>query len=261
MAIWQRYYSYRYGGQENISIKNVHQNFVSVGEILIYCLDILRIKGDESEIRRNTIEYFKKIPIESVKSYNNEWLAATKIIADIYSVYNQICNGNHIFFSQSQVSDFLTLAARGIDEKEISTRKMDIIFNIFRDITQNYQNFDYALKSSYTQIIVDVMFILHRGSDSVYRKISLLGINEYYKLRKLKASEGTIAATAVDIHTTRTTTITTTQAEQNLRKDRQIQQQQQLIEFLIQMTGRRSKELEESLTILHSVTFVLTIIR
>jgi hypothetical protein len=55
-----------------MSKKNVHQNFVSLGEILIYCIDILRIKDDESEIRRNTIEYFKKIPIESVKSYNNE---------------------------------------------------------------------------------------------------------------------------------------------------------------------------------------------
>jgi hypothetical protein len=237
-----------------MSTKNVHQNFVSLGEILIYCIDILRIKDDESEIRRNTIEYFKKIPIESVKSYNNEWLASTKVIADIYSVYNQSCNGNHVFFSQSQVSDFLTLAARGIDEKEISTRKMDIIFNIFRDITQNYQKFDFALKSSYPKIIVDVMFILHRGSDSVCKKISLLGIDEYYKLRKLKASEGTIAAaTAVDMHTTRTTTtttITTTKAEQHLGKDRQIQQQ--LIEFLIQMTGRRGKELEESLRILHS---------
>jgi len=72
MAIWRRYYSYHYGDQENISIKRVHQNFVSVREILIYCLDILRVKDDESEIRRNTIEYFKKIPIESIKSYNNE---------------------------------------------------------------------------------------------------------------------------------------------------------------------------------------------
>ena len=94
------------------------------------------------------------------------------------------------------------------------------------------------------------MFILHRGIDSVCKKISLLGIDEYYKLRKLKASEGTIAAPAVAMHTTRITTITTTPAEQHLRKDRQIQQQ--LIQFLIQMTGRRSKELEESLAILHS---------
>jgi hypothetical protein len=164
--------------------------------------------------------------------------------------HNQSCNDNPIFFSQSQISDFFTLATKGIDEKEISTRKMDIIFNIFRDITQNYQNFDFALKSSYPQIIVDVMFILHRGIDSVCKKISLLGIDEYYKLRKLKASEGTIAAPAVAMHTTRITTITTTPAEQHLRKDRQIQQQ--LIQFLIQMTGRRSKELEESLAILHS---------
>jgi hypothetical protein len=81
--------------------KNVHQNFVSVGEILIFCLDILKIRDDESVILGNTIEYFKKIPVEIVKSYNNEWPASTKIIAD------QSCNYDHIFFSQSQVSDFL----------------------------------------------------------------------------------------------------------------------------------------------------------
>jgi hypothetical protein len=95
-----------------------------------------------------------------------------------------------------------------------------------------------------------VIFMLQRRSDSVCKKISLLGIDEYYKLRKLKASEGAIAATALDMHTTRTTTITTTKAEQHLGKDRQIQQQ--LNQFLVQVTGRRSKELEESLTILHS---------
>jgi hypothetical protein len=123
MAIWRRYYSYHYDDQENISIKRVHQNFVSVREILIYCLDILRVKDDESEIRRNTIEYFKKIPIESVKSYNNEWLAATKIIADTYSVYNQSCNDNHIFFSQSQVSDFFTLATKGMMRKKLAQER------------------------------------------------------------------------------------------------------------------------------------------
>jgi hypothetical protein len=244
---WRRYYYFHCGDQDNSRLKNGYDNVLSLEEILIYCLDILKIKDDESEIRRNTIEYIKKIPIENVKSYN-EWLTATRIIADIYAISNQGCNGNYIFFSQSQVSDFLTLATKGIGEKEFSTRKKSIIFNIFRDIIENYQNFDCILKSNYPQIIVDVMLILHTGSDAAGKKISVLGIDEYYKLRKSRASEETLAARAVDMHTT-TRTITTTRAE-HLKKDHQIQEQ--LIQLLIQITGRRSKELEESLTILHN---------
>jgi hypothetical protein len=59
------------------------------------------------------LNILKKSPIENVKSYN-EWLTFTKIIADIYAISNQGGNGSYIFFSQSQVSDFLTLATKGI---------------------------------------------------------------------------------------------------------------------------------------------------
>jgi hypothetical protein len=71
------------------------------------------------------LNILKKSPIENVKSYN-EWLTFTKIIADIYAISNQGGNGSYIFFSQSQVSDFLTLATKGIGEKEFSTRKKSL---------------------------------------------------------------------------------------------------------------------------------------
>jgi hypothetical protein len=123
-------------------------------------------------------------------------------------------------------------------KKSLAQEKKSIIFNIFRDIIENYQNFDCILKSNYPQIIVDVMLILHTRSDAACKKISVLGIDEYYKLRKSRASEETLTARAVNMHTT-TRTITTTRAE-HLKKDYQIQEQ--LIQRLIQITGMRSKE-------------------
>jgi hypothetical protein len=71
---------------------------------LIYCLDVLKIK-EGSEAYRNAIELASKVPIESP----NEWTSATEIIANASLGYT---------FSQSQLSDFLTLATKGIEEKK-----------------------------------------------------------------------------------------------------------------------------------------------
>jgi hypothetical protein len=73
---------------------------------LTYCLDVLKIKED-SELYRNAVELAQKAPIET-----NEWISAMKTIASASRTY---------VFSQSQLSDFLTLAAkRGIEEKKTS---------------------------------------------------------------------------------------------------------------------------------------------
>jgi hypothetical protein len=63
---------------------------------LIYCLDVLKIKED-SEVYRNA----QNLPIES----ENKWMNAIMIIANASVGYT---------FSQSQLADFLTLAAKGI---------------------------------------------------------------------------------------------------------------------------------------------------
>ena len=67
---------------------------------LTYCLNILKIKED-SEVYINAVKLAKGAHVES-----NEWISATKIIANASVGYT---------FSQSQLSDFLTLAAKGID--------------------------------------------------------------------------------------------------------------------------------------------------
>lgn len=63
---------------------------------LIYCLNVLKIKED-SEVYRNAAKLVENIAMES-----NEWTSATEIIANASLSYT---------FSQSQLADFLTLAA------------------------------------------------------------------------------------------------------------------------------------------------------
>ena len=89
---------------------------------------------------------YKKVPLEFVNNSNNgsnEWISAMKIIAYVYSSLKNNNNDNDTssyIFSQWQLSDFLTLSAKGIEEKIMSSEIINsIIFKIYRDITENYQ--------------------------------------------------------------------------------------------------------------------------
>ena len=70
----------------------------------------------------------KEVPIESVNNNNNvssnqEWITAVKIIADVYcySINNNDTTAKSYIFSQSQLCDFVTLSAKGIDERIVKT--------------------------------------------------------------------------------------------------------------------------------------------
>ncbi|MFL6320780.1 MAG: hypothetical protein ACJ72Q_09920 [Nitrososphaeraceae archaeon] len=84
---------------------------------LIYCLDILKIEKD-SEFYRDALDLVQKNLIESANE-SDEWISATKIIAYTYSsLKNNIRDDSSCFFSLSQLSDFLTLSAKGMKTKE-----------------------------------------------------------------------------------------------------------------------------------------------
>jgi hypothetical protein len=151
---------------------------------LIYCLDILKIK-EGTEVYRKAVKLTEKVPIE----FTNEWISAMKIIANASLGYT---------FSQSQMSDFLTLAAKGIEQKKTSSEI--IIFNMYRDIIENYDKFSNSLKSNYPEIIVDVISIINQSIDTNGNKIRTIGLDNYYQSRKQQAVMGKIeslTATAV----------------------------------------------------------------
>ena len=124
--------------------------------------DVLKIKED-TEVYRNAEELAEKVPI----GQDSEWISVMKIIANASLGYT---------FSKSQLSDFLTLAAKGIEQKKTSSEI--IIFKMYRDIIDNCDNFTDSLKSNYPEIIVDVIYVINQGMDTKGNKVSIIGLDQ-----------------------------------------------------------------------------------
>ena len=227
---------------ENAAVIVNDVNSTSLRQALDYYLNILRIR-DDSEIYRNTTELIrKKAPLTVIKTYGNR-ITAMIIIADcIRRIKNDNNDGCHIF-SQSQLYDFLALAAKVMEKEGILTGQVNnIILKLMSDIMENYDNFDDTLKSDYPMIIVDIISILHIGTDTKGVKVSSISIDKYYQSRKLQAT------------TVRATTTSATVAS-DLHKDKIILSSdltEGLVESLLQITERRRTDLEESLARLPS---------
>ena len=211
-------------------------------ETLLYCLNILKIEKD-NEIYRDALELVQKEdPIESA-NVSNESIRAIKIIANAYSSLT-----SSYVFSQSQLSDFLTLSAKGIEEKRMSSQIINnVILKIYRDIIENYENFSHSLKLNFPTIVVDVISIINQGIDTKGTKVSSIGIEKYYQLRKqqsmmTKEEQKKEWKTPVTVIATSTTTTAAT-----IHKERLLLSNKDLVEMLAQITNRERKELKESL--------------
>jgi hypothetical protein len=169
------------------------------------------------------VELSEKAPIES-----NEWITAMKTTADASRSY---------IFSQSQLSDFLTLAAKGIEHNKTSSDI--IIFKMYRDIIENYGNFTEGLKTNYPGIIVNVISAINRGS-----RVNPISIEKYYQSRKQQAAmaeEERLEKTSI------TTTTPTTVAAAAIHKAKIPLSKDELVERLAHITNRDRKELEKSI--------------
>jgi hypothetical protein len=208
---------------------------------LIYCLDILKIEKD-SEFYRDALDLVQKNLIESANE-SDEWISATKIIAYTYSsLKNNIRDDSSCFFSQSQLSDFLTLSAKGIEDKRMSSEI--IIFKIYRDIMENYDNFTDSLKSNYPRIIVDVISVINQGVDTKGIKVSPIGLEKYYQSMKQQAAMTKEGKEGVQEPLTSTTTAAA------IHKEKIPLSKNDLLESLTQITNRKRQELEQSLATL-----------
>lgn len=210
-------------------------------ETLLYCLNILKIEND-NEIYRDTLELVQKDPKES-GNVSNEWIRAIKIIANAHSSLTSYV------FSQSQLSDFLTLSAKGIEEKRTSSQIINnAIFKIYRDIIENYENFSHGLKLNFPTIVVDVISIINQGIDTKGTKVSSIGIEKYYQLRKQQSTTMTREEEQKKEWKTPVTVIaTSTTTADAIHKERLLLSNKDLVERLAHITNRERKELEESL--------------
>jgi hypothetical protein len=212
---------------------------MSLMETLLYCLNILKIEID-NEIYRIALELVQKDPKES-GNVSNEWIRAIKIIANAHSSLTSYV------FSQSQLSDFLTLSAKGIEEKRTSSQIINnVILKIYRDIIENYENFSHSLKLNFPTIVVDVISIINQGIDTKGTKVSSIGIEKYYQLRK-QQSTAISEEQKKEWKTPVTVIATSTTTADAIHKERLLLSNKDLVERLAHITNRERKELEESL--------------
>jgi hypothetical protein len=164
-------------------------NNINPERILSQTLDELRITNNK--IKQNTSSLVKNLET----SNNDEfWINIMKAIV-------VICDENKYIFSKAELCDFLTIGARGLDNKKYETivnsenqlmNKVvsDAIFSIYKDIMENYDNVDNELKDYYPKIILNIISIIRRGSDISGEKLNLYGLERYYLKNKHDAVNG-----------------------------------------------------------------------
>jgi hypothetical protein len=162
-------------------------NTINPEGILSQTLDELRITNNK--IKQNTSSLVKNLET----SNNDEfWINIMKAIV-------VICDENKYIFSKAELCDFLTIGARGLDNKKYETKVnsenqlmnkvvSDAIFSIYKDIMENYDNFDSELRNYYPKIILNIISIIRRGSDISGEKVNLYGLERYYLKNKHDAA-------------------------------------------------------------------------
>ena len=227
--------------QKHVPSKSKDEDVIyseSVIKTLTYCLDILKINED-TEFHRNAVELILNVlPVDTVNDNSSiKWITIMKVIANL-------CSDNGHMFSQSELSDFLTLATKkGIDEKrrigggeaEIAN---DVIFKIYRDIMENYQNFNQTLISNYPRIIVNIISIINKGIDTEGKKVDVYSLHNYYQSQKIIIKE---------VEYKKSESLQKHPGISQDDSDEEEQQQQDLIESLTRITGMRMNELRDSL--------------
>lgn len=216
----------------------------SMGNVLTSALDMLKV--EDADARKKAVEFLGSVPVATVNAYG-KWIAAVKAIADACAVTGHV-------FSQSELCDFLTVAAKGMDSKRAGTKAVnDATFYIYMDIMENYQKADDRLRLHFPRIIVDVISILDKGVNTRGEAVGVYGIERYYQDRKLTAPQEDPAASYAAAAARQPQEI----AGRPPHAARHAQYQQQsaapvafsseLVENLSQITGRPRKDLEQSL--------------
>ena len=208
-------------------------NANSLANILTSSLDMLRI--DDPAVRKKAVEFVSRIAPATMSAFGKH-ITALKAIADACAVEGKI-------FSQSEACDFLTVAANGIEIKRAGTKTInDATFQIYVDIMENYSKEQESSKLHYPRVIVDTISALDRGVDTKGTAVGVYGIDRYYQARKKTAPsenpESSYSSIAIK---------EAPKAVEAPKYD------DELVENLIQITGRSKKDLQKCLSVLNQV--------
>src|SRR5881409_3052832 len=206
----------------------------SLGNVLSACLDLLKI--DDPAIRKKAVEFVGSVPLGTVNTYG-KWITAAKAIADA-------CAASGRLFSQSEMCDFLTVAAKGVDSKRAGAKTVnEATFHIYVDIIENYKNADDRVKLHYPQIIVDTISALDKGVDTRGEAVGVYGLDRYFQERKSTATREDPAATYA-ARPMEEKGASATREPPSYNDD--------LVDNLAHITSRSSKDLERSLASLET---------
>ena len=199
-----------------------------------YCIEVLKIDKHDDKVKTE----IKKLYAQNIAFFSiyHKRLIVLKIIADFIALA-------HNTLTQSQLYDFLMLSTTAI----VSTDQMrgnkrpqgttnDIVFKIYGDLMENYETASDILKANYPNIIVDVIAILNNGVDTSGKQVSVYRVYDYYLSRK---TEPISNVAGIDI------------SNIMLNEDKDVIEHDvstnDLVQSLVRITGRNSKEIKESL--------------
>lgn len=152
----------------------------SLYEELLHYFNNLKISSDDI-LYSTSISFVEKISLREMQNQPS-FLEAVRVIVQAARTigYN---------FSPFELSDILTISvgeirrARSTEEKNFQTFDQ-VVFNIYKDLNENFQSFSEPLKASYPEILVNVISVIHSGKDALGERIDSYNAEAYYRTRK-----------------------------------------------------------------------------
>jgi hypothetical protein len=152
----------------------------SLYDALLHYFNNLKISSNDP-LFSTSMSYIKKISVRELQIQPN-FLEAVRVIVQAAREIGYI-------FDHSELSDILTIAVgeirkdRRAEEKNLQTFDQ-VVFNIYKDLNENYQSFNDFLKESYPEILVNVISVIHSGKDASGVRIDSYNAEAYYRTRK-----------------------------------------------------------------------------
>jgi hypothetical protein len=231
---------------------------ISINPERILSQTLAELRITDSKIKQNAASLVKNLEITNRDEF---WINIMKAIV-------VSCDENKYLFSNAELCDFLTIGARGLDNKQYDSNVnpenplmnkvvSDAIFSIYKDIMENYDNVEDELKNYYPKIILNIISIIRRGSDINGEKVNLYGLERYYLKnktdyanRKLDISEPIVADVqkTVNIETKKSIDIPSAEPLVQSALKENVLSKKDLVNSLSIVTGRKKNELSELLT-------------
>lgn len=208
---------------------------VSLYEKLAYYFNNLKIPSDDL-LHSTSMSYVEKISTGELR-IQPSFLEAVRVIV-------HAGRKTGYYFSPSELSDIFTLSvgeirkARSAEEKKLQIFDR-VVFNIYKDLNENFQSFTDSLKASYPEILVNVISVICSGKDASGERIDSYNVEAYYRTRK--DEQKMQKCLSLDFHTEN-------RAERNSKILTELEiSNKGLINSIAQITGRTPESIRDAL--------------